>query len=341
MQSICHSVGVDISAANFDACAQSVLPNRTTEIIARYQFKNIKSGFKKFVKWLKRHCPNSQVVHLGMEATGTYHEQLAYHLFNAGYRVSIVLPNRIKHFARSLNEYSKTDPLDARIIADYVSMHNPKVWQPANRSMLQLRALSRERKQLIKMRTQSKNRVAALKAAHKPLRQTIVRIKKQLLFFDQQVAQIEKEMDELTQQDEQLEHSVKLLTSIPYIRKITAYAILAETNCFELFENRSQLIKYAGLDIVEKQSGTSVRGRGRISKRGNANLRSAPYPGLGNVANGSGVFTNTYLAALGRGLEKKQARTAVVRQLLKVAFGVHKSGLPYNEEVHLNRAKKE
>lgn len=340
MQLIAYSVGADVSEGTLDASLENVYANRSTKITASRNFKNTKTGFKQFVKWIARKAPQKELVHISMEATGRYHESLAYFLFEAGYRISIVLPNKIKNFARSLNEYSKNDPLDAKLIAAYTSMHVPRVWQPASPSMRQLRELSREREQLIKMRTRSKNRLAALKTAHKPLKDTILRLKKQVTFFDRQVTQTESEMDQLRNEDEVLDRSIELLTSIPYVGNITAYTIMAETDGFALFENRNQLIKYAGLDIIEKQSGSSVRGKGRISKRGNARLRSAPYPGLGSVSRGSGIFSKTYNAALERGLEKKQARTAVVRQILRVAFGVFNSGEFYSEDIHRSRSLK-
>lgn len=340
MQLICHAIGIDVSEADLDICGLDVFQDRSSQITERKKIKNRRTGFKQLVKWLERKAPNKELVHLTVEATGRYHEKLAYYLFEAGYRISVVLPNRIKYFARSINEYSKTDALDAQTIASFTALHAPKSWQPANKSMRQLRELSREREQLTKMSTRSKNRLAALKAGHKPLQDTVKRLNKQVAFFKRQIEQIEAEMDLLRANDEQLNRSMELLTSIPYIGEITAYAIISETNGFELFENRNQLISYAGLDLVEKQSGSSVRGKSRISKRGNARLRSAPYPGLASVGRGKSPFTKTYQQAIERGMEKKQARTAVVRQLLRVAFGVHKSGKAYCSEIHLSRTKK-
>lgn len=340
MQTIAFSVGVDISNLMFDATIERLHADRSTLILGRRKFKNNKTGFKLFVKWVNRKTNQKELVHIGMEATGRYYENLAYFLLAQQYRVSVILPNKIKHFAYSRNQYSKTDKLDASLIASYVSREVPKPWQPLSPLMRQLRELSRERQALVAMRTQSKNRLTALEGGHKPLRDTIKRLRKQILFFNRQIEQIEVEMDALRKDDEQLSRSFNLLTSIPFIASITAYTILSETDGFVLFESREQLIKYAGLDIIEKQSGTSVRGKSQISKRGNAHLRSAPYPGLGTVATANNVFGETYRTAIGKGAEKKQARTAALRQLLKVAFGVHKSGKPYCEAVHRNRIPK-
>lgn len=337
---IAYCAGVDISAESFDACLQKVYDNRTLETVATKQFKNTLAGYKAFLKWLSSKEATRELVHVGMEATGRYYEPLAYFLFENDYKLSVVLANKIKYFARSLNEFSKTDAIDAKIIANYVARHVPADWAPISPLMRQLRELSREREALTKTCTMSKNRLKALRTGHKPLKATIKRLEKQVRFLQKQIKEIELEMDLLREQDEILDEGYELLVSIPYIGKISAYVIMAETDCFQLFENRNQLIKYAGLDIIQKQSGTSVYGATRISKRGNAHLRSAPYPGLGSIARGKSVFAKTYENAIEKGMEKKQARTAVIRQLLRVAFGVFKSGQPYQAEIHQSRKTK-
>lgn len=80
-------------------------------------------------------------------------------------------------------------------------------------------------------------------------------------------------MDSQVKKSTEATKGVNLLSSIPGIGKSTATTILAETNGFELIRNKKQLISYAGLDIREKQSGTSIKGKPRISKKGNKNIR--------------------------------------------------------------------
>jgi len=341
MELLAYSAGVDISADDFDACIEGVYDTRATKVIATRKFKNTAVGFKQFDKWLFRKAKQKTLLQVGMEATGRYHEGLAYYLFAAGYRISVILPNKIKHFAYSVNQYSKNDALDASLIAAYVSKHVPGAWQPISESMRDLRELSRERQALIKQRTQTKNRLKALKAGYAPLKKTVARLTEQVDFLNRQLKQVDAEMAQITERDETLSDNFNLLVSIPHIGAVSAYTIMAETDCFNLFVNRNQLIKYAGLDVIEKQSGSSVRGRTKISKRGNAHLRSAPYAGLNAIMRTQSVFVDTYTAALERGMHPKQARTAVVRQLLRVAFGVVKSGRPYCEANHRNRSAKE
>lgn len=338
MQLIAYSIGADIACETFEAVIQKVYANRTSEIVTKRSFNNTRGGHTQFVKWVGKNAPDRSLVHVVMEATGRYYEDLAYVLFNAQYRLSVVLPNKIKNFARSLNEFSKNDPLDARIIATYGAMYNPPAWQPMSPMMRELRELSRERQSLKGILTQAKNRLHALTSSKCPCRDTVKRLKEQIKFFTRQIDQIEGEMDQLRDGDEALRINHALLCSIPFVGSVTAYTLLAETDGFALFENREQLIKYAGLDIIENQSGSSVRGKTRISGRGNARIRSAPYTGLAAVGNHDSVFGETYRRAIDKGMAKKQARTATVRQVLKVAFGVVKSGQPYCEDTHRNRA---
>lgn len=340
METISFSVGVDVAKETFVCYIEGLFANRTTKRVNRRKFNNNKTGIKQFLKWLVKNCKTISLIHVTMEATGRYHEPLAYALFDAKLRCSVVLPNKIKSFAYSLNEYSKTDPIDARIIASYTSMHNPAAWTPANKSMRQLRELTREREDVMKSRTQAKNRIAALRVGHLPPDKTMKRLGAQIKLLDTQIKAIDTDMERLKAKDAQLAESVDLLVSIPHIGAITAYAIIAETNAFNLFENRNQLIKYAGLDIVERQSGSSIFGKSKISRRGNSHLRSAPYPGALSVKRSQSVFQQTYWRSINNGKEKKQAHTAVVRQLLQVAYGVHKSGIPYNEDIHRLRLRK-
>lgn len=341
MHTLSLSVGVDVSKNSLVVYLERLLADRSIQKIGNHNFNNTAAGIRSLLKWILRKTDSPTLLHVVMEATGRYHEELAYALVDHKIRTSIVLPNRIGSFARSLNEYSKTDPIDARIIARYTSLHNPKAWTPANKSMRSLRELSRERQDIIKMRTQAKCRKAAMYSGYAPPKKTINRINRQIKLFDEQIAQIDADMDRLREKDERLNRSLELLTSIPHIGALTAYILIAETSGFDLFENRNQLIKYAGLDVVERQSGSSIFGKSKISKRGNSHLRSAPYMGTMSISKTNSVFQQTYQRKVDQGQPKKMARTAVVRQLIQVAFGVHQSGLPYDEQTHRQRALKE
>ena len=219
--------------------------------------------------------------------------------------------------------------------------YQARAWRPINKSMRRLREYVRERQAIKQLKTQAQNRLHAQRnGRHQELR-TVKRLEQQIRLFERQLQQIEQDITKMRVKDEQLDQQVQLLCTIPHIGVITACVILAETNGFNLFESRSQLIKYAGLDIVEKQSGASLYGKARISKKGNANLRTAPFMSAIGLVNSQTVFGETYQRNLAKHGKGRKATMAVVRQLLKVAYGVFKSQRSYDEEIHRLRLQKE
>ncbi|MEM1215947.1 MAG: IS110 family transposase [Bacteroidota bacterium] len=334
MEILNQSVGVDVSKAELVVYFEVMYKNQSTKKVGQRKFDNTLSGIKKLVKWIDKRSDSEVLLQVVMEATGRYHEALAYHLCELHYRVCIVLPNRIKHFARSLNQFSKTDPIDAAIIAHYGACQVLDAWLPASPLMRRLRELTRERQDLIKMRTQVTNRRCAMRASARPQKDILERLNLQLDFFNDQIDQIEAHIAQLKHQDNDLSQQITRLTSVPYIGVVTASIILAETSGFQLFENRNQLIKYAGLDVVERQSGSSIKGKSKISKRGNAHLRGALYmPAVGAISK-PGVFQDIYQRCLQRHGNTNKALMAVQRKLLLVAFGLHQSQQMYDPEIH-------
>jgi transposase len=330
-----QTVGIDVAQGSFQAYFEVLDTDLQARRLGQRTFANTPTGFKSFGSWLEGLSRPELFRQVVMEATGRYHEALAYYLHERQVRLSIILPNGLKHFARSQNEFSKTDTLDAQLLARYGGLYAPRAWQPANQSMRRLRELNRERQDLIQLRVQTTNRLHAQRSGAHPAKRTIKRLEQLLTTFARQLKQIEADMVALEAKDGVLSRSLECLTSVPSIGRTTARTLLAETNGFNLFENRNQLVKYAGMDIVERQSGSSVRGLGRISKRGNGRLRSALYMcALSAVRPPDGVFRQTYQRQLDRHGCKKKALMAVQRQLLLVAFGVHQSDTLYDSDRH-------
>ena len=179
MNMIKQSVGVDISKDDFIVYAELLFVDQTTKKLGGRKFANTPKGVKKFVEWLGKKSVTDVPLQVVMEATGRYHEVLAYYLYENHYRVCVALPNRIKYFAHSLHQFSKTDPIDARMIACYGSSRLLDTWQPSSPGMRRLRELTRERQDLIKMRTQAINRLGAMRVAAKPMASVIERLEAQ------------------------------------------------------------------------------------------------------------------------------------------------------------------
>lgn len=340
MKELKQTIGVDISKDDFIAHFEILFTDQTTKKVGSRKFANTVKGVKSFMSWIEKKSVEEAPLQVVMEATGRYHEVLAYHLHEHHYRVSIVLPNRIKYFAYSLQQFSKTDPIDASMIARYGSLQSPDAWQPASPSMRRLRDLSRDRQDIIKMRLQASNRLGAVRAGANPMASIMERLETQIALFNRQIGEIDREMDQLAEEDQLLCEQIERLCSVPHIGKISARTILAETGAFALFENRNQLIKYAGLDIVEKQSGSSLNGRGKISKRGNSNLRAALYMPAVGIIRQPGVFRDAYDRHFECHKNKSKALMAVQRKLLLVVFAMHQNQQMYDPNIHRKRTVK-
>lgn len=202
-----------------------------------------------------------------------------------------------------------------------------------------MRNLTRERQSLKQDRRRHTNQLHALAHRYDKCPSTKRRHEVSINLIDRQLKAIDREIVELQKQDEQLDVQMNRLQTIPQVGPTTAASILAETGGFQLFESRQQLVKYAGMDIIERQSGSSVRGRSRLSKKGNSNLRAALHmPAIGLI-NRDTPFRDIYLRVLERTSCKMKAVVAVQRKLLVVMYAVFSNEQDYSVEAHRKRSQ--
>jgi transposase len=160
-------------------------------------------------------------------------------------------------------------------------------------------------------------------------------MKARIKLLDKQIDQIEVEIKDLLNKNPDVHQKVKSMVSITGIGVITAVTTLAETNGFELIRNIRQLTNYAGFDVVEKQSGTSVKAKPKISKKGNRYLRKAMYmPSLAAIRY-AGKYKDLYNRLLDRHGIKMKAVVAVQRKLLEMMYIVYKTGKSFDKNYHL------
>ena len=145
------------------------------------------------------------------------------------------------------------------------------------------------------------------------------------------IQDIKEEVEELINTNDEVKEIVILLCSIPGIGKITAATVLGETNGFNLIRNKRQLTSYAGLDVKEKQSGTSVRGKATISKKGNKQLRKAMHlPALAAIRYDE-RFKSIFVRLVSKHGVKMKAVVAVQRKLLEMTFTMFKSKTKFDK----------
>jgi transposase len=333
MQEILKQVcGIDVSQDELVVTLGRLHGDLAPELYARRTFANSGKGFTSLLDWVKKSTSPSLPTRYAMEATGVYHEKLAYFLHGKGQVLSVVLPNKISNYFRTLATKTITDRTASEAIARFGLERGLDDWRPAGPVYKKLRQLTRERDQLVAARTAAKNQLHAERAEAEPNSATVGRVKRQIALFDRQEREIKEELAELVKQDETIRGKVELATSIPGVGVLTAVTVLAETNGFELIGNKRQLASYAGLDVVEKQSGTSVKGKPRISKKGNRFLRKAMHlPALAAIRHDE-RFRAVFDRLVSKHGIKMKAAVAVQRKLLELIYIVFKAGEMYDKD---------
>ena len=290
--------------------------------IKHKSIKNAADGFEALTLWLGKQ--GVEKVHACLEATGSYGEDLAVYLYEAGHRVSVVNPARIKGFAQSELIRTKTDRIDAGIIARFCLAMQPEPWIPPPAEIRVLRALVRRTESITDMLIQEKNRVGTAHDSVIPL------IKEHIAYLEGEIEKVRDQIAELIDRNPDLRQKKDLLDSIPGIGKATVPAILAELADLERFSHVRELVAFIGLAPRETLSGTSIKGKPRLCKTGNARLRRALYmPALVSIRYNP-LMIAFYQRLKERGKNGKVIVCAIMRKLVHIIFGVLKSGKKYD-----------
>lgn len=325
-------VGIDVAQKELVVSLGRMDEEATTTVYAYKTFLNNEKGFMALVLWVKKQTAEAFPLRYVMEATGVYHESLAYFLTGKAYLVSIVMPNKITNFFRTLEIKTVTDKSMSETIAMFGLEKKLDNWVQPKKVFRELRQITRERDQLIVERTMLKNQLHAEQVEAYPSVKTVKRIKDRIKMANKQLNETMAEINETIKTDMELKHDVSLITTIPGIGVLTSAIIMAETNGFELIRNASQLSSYAGFDVKEKESGTSVKGKSKISKRGNRHLRKAMHmPALAAIRH-SERYKAIFIRIVARNGIKMKATVAVQRKLLEMAYTIYSTKKPYDAE---------
>ena len=285
-------------------------------------FKNTTEGFEALALWLQK--LGISKVTACLEATGNYGEELAIYLHEAGHSVSMVNPARIKGFAQSELIRTKTDKMDAGIIARFCLAMKPEAWSPPSPQVRLLRALVRRADSLIDMLTQEKNRLGTAHESVIPL------IKEHMDYLKKEIKTVRDQIEDLIDQNPSLRQKKELLASIPGIGKATIAVILAELDNLEKFSHVRELVAFIGLAPRETLSGSSIKGKPRLCKIGHARFRKALYmPALVSIQCNP-VMIAFYNRLKEKGKNGKVIVCAIMRKLVHVIFGILKSGKKFD-----------
>lgn len=312
-------VGIDVSKNTLDAALLKAEGKPRHKV-----FANNEAGHQQLLAWLQEQ--HLTVAHACLEATGTWAEAIALALHEAGHTVSLVNPALIHAFGRSQLKRTKTDKADAQLIAHFCQLHQPPPWTPPAPALRQLQALVRRLESLDQMRQMEENRLASGVTCD------VVRasLQEHILYLETHMEQTRRRIKDHIDQHPDLKTQSKLLESIPGIGAATAALLLAELGDIRHFANARQVAAFAGLVPRIRESGTSVRSRPRLSKVGSSRLRKSLYfPAM------TALRFNPLVKALGQRLAaqgkcKMLILGAAMRKLLHLAYGVLKSGWPFD-----------
>lgn len=295
------------------------------EILSNSKFSNNEKGFRKLVAWAEKLKSTDYDLKFVIEATGVYHESVSEYLHENSFQISVILPNKIKAFSRTLSVKTVNDKECAKIIAQFGLEKKLDLWQPPQEVYQTLRQLTRERDQLLTEQTIKKNQLHAELSGAWPNKGSAERAKALLKIIAKQIKEIEKEIKSIVQSFSWLAEKMEKLCSIKGVGLITAATVVAETNGFHLIRNKNQLVSYAGLDVVEKQSGTSVRGKTRISKKGNKYLRKCLYFPAFTAIQHNKQSKDQYEKIVSKTSIKMKGAVAVQRKILILIYTLWKT----------------
>jgi len=330
MKILKQSIGIDVSKNDFKVCLGIIDDRLEKANVYECSYPNDKKGIKKFIKEVGKKTDLSIPAIFIMEATGVYHQELAYTLVENNLSVAILLPNKAKAFARSINIRVKSDIIDAKLLCQMGLERNLSTWQPPQSIFATLKNLTRERETMVLQRSKLKNQLHAYKTAFVKTDRTISRLKKHIQFLDKQIKDTEHDMKQLVKQDQGIETKVKRITKVKGLSFISIVTILAETDGFNIIMNQKQLIGYSGLDVRVDQSGERSA-KGRITKKGNSHLRKALYMPALNACRTNKTMKVFYTKLNERQKAKKQGVIAVQRKLLLLTYSLWKTDQEYLE----------
>ena len=306
--------GIDISKDVFDVYSSKS---------GHQRFNNDEKGFKSFQKIVRKD------VLVVMEATGYYHYRLAQFLFKKHITVSVVNPLSVKRFIQMKLAKVKTDKSDAKAICEYAKVNQVPLYNALTDVQAECLQLFRLLDNYLKKRTATKNKLHGEQTLGVPSKFVYQSLKRDLKHLDKEINALEQRLLKLVKQEQQ--QQLTLLKGIPGLGTKTALFLIVITDGFEKFETSNQLCSFVGITPTIRQSGSSVRGKSRISKVGNQKLRNLLFLCAFSACKHNKACREIYQRLVNKGKSKKLALIAVANKLLKQAFAIAKSGLPYDE----------
>jgi transposase len=324
-------LGIDVSKAKLDC---SLLLDKDSLRSRSKSVPNTKEGFAALLEWVQRQTQVGPAELLAaMEPTGVYHQALALALYEAGVTVVVVNPAQLREFASGLAVRGKTDAKDSMVLARYATQPQRTPWEPPPLEVRQLQALM-SRLEAVQAELQRElNRQDSAQLAGDP-EAVQASIADSIAFWRAEQDKLQRAIDEHIDRHPGLKQEREYLLSIPAVGEKTANRMLCMLHS-RRFVRASQAAAFVGLTPIEHQSGSSVRGRPRLSKAGNPRLRAALYMAAVVAIRHNPDVRALYERLLKRGKTKMSALCAAMRKLVHICFGVLKNRQHYTPQVEI------
>lgn len=336
-----YSVGLDVSSKKINACFSIIDEKQKVVFKSSTVICNTLKGFLVLEDWISKHKKEVIPLVICMEATGIYHENCAYYLYEKGFDVSIILPNKAKKYLEAIGLKSKNDSIDAKGLSQMGAEQCLELWEPMGTFFYELRLLTRQHQNVTELKTVLKNQLDALSFAMHHLDSVTNQLEQTITLFDTQLKELNKEIKAHLKSNEEVSSKVENILQMKGLGVLTLSTVLAETNGFALFKNYKQLVSYAGYDVVEAQSGKRV-GKTKISKRGNSRIRRALHmPSLVVIQCQVLPFKELFERTYERHGIKMKSYVAVQKKLLTMIYHLWNKNEAYNANYQLNIQEEE
>lgn len=318
-------VGSDVSKAKIDFAFMA----ENKDVLGQYCIENT---VKSLMKFFKKYTVDQEFL-VVCESTGSYHHRLMFVMEELSIPYSVVNPMRIHNHRKSLLKSAKTDPADARLIADFAVMHKPEETKLNSKLMIWSQSVLKAIDDLNHELSAMTNRLEALDQSPYASKEVKTVIKKSISFFEKQIKHLENQLKE--RMNAEMKYELELLMDIPGVGVRLASTILAFLGRFESFESSKQVISYIGTDPAPRESGV-FKGKRKISKRGNRYIRHMLY--MPSIAASRYNKSCTELAnrMRAKGKHGKQVYIAVGNKLMRQIFAVLKHNEPWSENYKIS-----
>jgi transposase len=323
MSQFTNAIGIDVSKETLDA------RDHLNEVLV--QVPNSPGGYIELLKWTKKNNPSSNVLFC-FEHTGMYSLPLAVKLSEQGLSYAMVPGLEIK---RSMGlRRGKSDRADAEAIARYAYQRREdiKIYQLPSKHLLELKSLLSLREKMVGQR-------AGYQATKREMRTFLKIVKTSSVLFEVQdkmikelngqIAKVEKQIMEVIKSDDHLKKTFDLVTSVKGVGLVLGTTMLVYTNCFTAFDDWRKFACYCGIVPFEYQSGTSIKGRTKVSHFANKRLKAL----LSNAACTSIQFNPEmklyYERRIQEGKNKMSTQNIIRNKIVARIFAVVERGTPY------------